>query len=618
MHKKEICALLFKGQNVMAFNFRGHGESEGVPSVAGTHLDAEAVYQYVKAKTGQDDNSIVLLPLCYSGGPVSSVAKNHPDVNIFLNQTYADFKLLFQDKASQAIQDYIDKTAGKNKETLKAKSSKWMAAAVEPIVKKLASSVAPDMRVAENLAQNKGQKAIFFFQDDATVPRHHVEQNVRAVAEAGELENLTLFSAEGMHGQSWLSVKGSPFDYSSIAEKIEKVDKEIDDQYTHAITDAANTRNKQLDELEPFKKLADKMELEGLAPQSIIKGWPEFTANEIRLYVAQREEELQAEFVRLRTEASNIQKERRNEIEQMRASVSPQDLSVTYVARNQIDRFLEKANLSADIIPSKFALRKELYSELANAKWISEGLTVLSFLSALEQGDFTELTVDEQNHVHFNGIAHNGQPIELIINGTYISRFLKANDELAPLLQATEEAVNKFHVSKSSSLDQLRELEPVFDRITHTLESLYSVYNSKKAVEWMDQVVELNSAKDKAKFNLLRPLIELDSVRDAKNAKPNFPELEQRAQQEIEQLQKLKVRAESMANHIKESLAERNKGFPEPVKAVLEEGLLAVTRDLAQLQFYAESQLNETREEWEKTQTWASSVVGLVQKFGFW
>src|SRR5262249_55898357 len=110
-HKREIASFLFKGMNVMTFNFRGHNLSEGEPSAKGVELDTEAAYQYVKQKTGVDDKKIVLKSFCISGGPAAKVAGKHRNVNIILDQTYASFNKLVEDIVKKSLKKHLKKLA---------------------------------------------------------------------------------------------------------------------------------------------------------------------------------------------------------------------------------------------------------------------------------------------------------------------------------------------------------------------------------------------------------------------------------------------------------------------------------------------------------------------------
>jgi alpha-beta hydrolase superfamily lysophospholipase len=50
-HRLELCsALLETGVNVLIFDYRGYGKSEGHPSEVGTYLDAEAAYDWLIRK----------------------------------------------------------------------------------------------------------------------------------------------------------------------------------------------------------------------------------------------------------------------------------------------------------------------------------------------------------------------------------------------------------------------------------------------------------------------------------------------------------------------------------------------------------------------------------------
>lgn len=217
MHKQEICSFLFKGMNVMAFNFRGYGESKGKASMTGFERDAEAAYQYVKEKTKQEDRSILLLPLCMSTGPEVSVAARHPEVNVFINQGYSDFHQLVSDSVDLLAQVKINQL--EDEQCLKGRLTKQATKTLLPAIRALAELATPQMNVADNLAQNQGEKAIFFAREDKVISTKHVEKNIEAITKSGELKRLTVISSPGEHSMSWVNTQSSPKELSGAAKE---------------------------------------------------------------------------------------------------------------------------------------------------------------------------------------------------------------------------------------------------------------------------------------------------------------------------------------------------------------------------------------------------------------
>lgn len=72
----KILETLTMGQNCLMFNIRGTGESSGSPTPKGTALDAEAAYQFVKAK-GFEDRDITLRGRCLGSAIAVQLATKH-------------------------------------------------------------------------------------------------------------------------------------------------------------------------------------------------------------------------------------------------------------------------------------------------------------------------------------------------------------------------------------------------------------------------------------------------------------------------------------------------------------------------------------------------------------
>ena len=188
MHKSEAMFYLFKNVNVVLFNFRGYGHSEGEPTEKGMKLDMESAYQLAKAKSGHEDSQITFKALCMSGGPAAYVAAQHPQTNIILDQSYSDFKALIAEKARDKAESFTDSLMSK---VVKSKDSSIMNKlkdAVGNLTYNLVEFAAPDYNSAKNLAKNDGHKVIFFTHDDDLISTQHMEENVRSIAKAGKMD----------------------------------------------------------------------------------------------------------------------------------------------------------------------------------------------------------------------------------------------------------------------------------------------------------------------------------------------------------------------------------------------------------------------------------------------
>ncbi len=87
-HRLDTCAaLLATGVNVFIFDYRGYGRSEGFPSEAGTYLDAEAAYQWLRQK-GFAGTNIVAFGESLGGGVVAELALRETVGGLVLESTF--------------------------------------------------------------------------------------------------------------------------------------------------------------------------------------------------------------------------------------------------------------------------------------------------------------------------------------------------------------------------------------------------------------------------------------------------------------------------------------------------------------------------------------------------
>lgn len=329
-HKAESLLFLFSNMNVVLFNFRGYGASEGNATEHGFKLDMEAAYQFAKSQSGHEDKKLLFKALCMSGGPAAHAAANHPDTNIFLDQTSADFSKLVGEMAQIKLEVELEKFA--NESGLKEK----VVALVKPLIGKVTSKfirlIAPDFNVAKKLSKNRGQKAIFFTHNDNSIHFEHVEKNIKAVAKAGQMHKLTVISGPGEHASSVLKVASSPVDYLQSPAKM----REYDDLlfYYNLMDEEKNRLEMKRSRLEhrPEKKEA------------------------LAACIAQIKH-LEEKMESIRTQAERIEKETEDLIALQAPQIGPNATKVEFTAQNQIRHFLTKAELSNDIIKKDSQLR---------------------------------------------------------------------------------------------------------------------------------------------------------------------------------------------------------------------------------------------------------------------
>lgn len=82
-----VKALLALGHDVMTFNYRGFGNSEGEASEEGLYMDGEAAYQYL-GKQGIQDKELVFYGYSLGGAVATELAARH-EVTLFLDRTFS-------------------------------------------------------------------------------------------------------------------------------------------------------------------------------------------------------------------------------------------------------------------------------------------------------------------------------------------------------------------------------------------------------------------------------------------------------------------------------------------------------------------------------------------------
>lgn len=206
MHKGEILAFLMRGMNVMTFNFRGYGESEGVSTGEGLKRDMEAAYQYIKTQHHIPDEKIMVKALCMSGGPAAHLAARHPDVNLFIDQSYANFDDIVKDEIDKYVDDFVKKN--QLKMDLATALQDWCLINLSSIAHAVSQLAAPAWSVEKEIGKIKGHVAILLTTQDKLVQLDRdVYKNYSAALSNKKAKSVSLFAMEGHHGDSWLRSK---------------------------------------------------------------------------------------------------------------------------------------------------------------------------------------------------------------------------------------------------------------------------------------------------------------------------------------------------------------------------------------------------------------------------
>jgi len=392
MLKTEAAYYLLKNMNVLLFNYRGYGYSEGTPTIDGLKIDMESAYQLLKEKSKHEDKQILLKALCISGGPAAYVAAKHPECNIFLDQSYSSFKKLIGDIAGTFVERYFNALQIESeKGTFKDMVIDLLKDSLKSIVAKVASFATPDLNTAKALAANQGHKAIFFIQDDDVINTRHVEKNMKAITEAGHSDYLTVLVAPGEHGDDILYIEKYDYEFLESAE------------------------------IRQMKRKEEQLLEE---------------ADELYLTEPRKAQILRAEAIKLSLQRSDLQEELFDQIGIDMPSEIEMPSKVIY---KQVDYFLAKAGLSNEIIKTTEELNiLPAHPLITNA---NEFINIIEHLKPLNK--FAEIALGKEMEMHMheedfifsanlgnkkNKIIMNSKEIQELVNIDYASLLEKCQD----------------------------------------------------------------------------------------------------------------------------------------------------------------------------------------------
>lgn len=89
-HRIDFCRTWFElGVNILLFDYRGYGRSEGRPSEEGTYLDGQAAYAWARER-GFAADSIIALGKSLGGGIASELAVREAVAGLILQNTFSN------------------------------------------------------------------------------------------------------------------------------------------------------------------------------------------------------------------------------------------------------------------------------------------------------------------------------------------------------------------------------------------------------------------------------------------------------------------------------------------------------------------------------------------------
>ena len=177
-HRLDLCgALLGTGVNVLMFDYRGYGHSEGKLSEEGTYRDAQAAHGWLRGR-GFEARKIIALGESLGGGVASELAVREPLGGLILQSTFTNI-------------------ADVGAEVFPWLPVRWLSTIKYDTAKKL-----PRVRVPVLVTHSR---------DDLLVRFHHAEKNFAAANEP-----KMFWETSGGHNYS------AATDYERCAEGIEK------------------------------------------------------------------------------------------------------------------------------------------------------------------------------------------------------------------------------------------------------------------------------------------------------------------------------------------------------------------------------------------------------------
>jgi fermentation-respiration switch protein FrsA (DUF1100 family) len=76
------------GLNVLIYDFRGYGESEGAPSEKGTYLDVQAAWDYLLEKRLISPQEIIIFGRSLGAAMAADLASQHPSAGVILESAF--------------------------------------------------------------------------------------------------------------------------------------------------------------------------------------------------------------------------------------------------------------------------------------------------------------------------------------------------------------------------------------------------------------------------------------------------------------------------------------------------------------------------------------------------
>ncbi len=167
-HKSLVAALLSKGLDVMLFNYRGHGESEGSPSATKTYEDVKTCFRYLKKHKNMKPKNCIAYGYCLGSAPATNLAAKY-GTNLIIDRGFG----LYEDVAGH----------------------------VYPKISKIIKKVLPKVVKYDNLVnlpRVHGHIAIHMGMEDKVIPQSQIEKLLNHLPSRSQeqIKNLIVSDAD--------------------------------------------------------------------------------------------------------------------------------------------------------------------------------------------------------------------------------------------------------------------------------------------------------------------------------------------------------------------------------------------------------------------------------------
>ena len=178
--RQRIFQILLMGQSLLAYNPRGYGYSQGVPSEMGFYDDVDAAFQYAKTLGFMD---IIFWGYCQGAGAASYAASKHG----------GDHVHLVIDRAATQVTDITDPLIEEN--------------ISQPILqypaKQMVALAAPSYKNAERLENMKGSLLLVHAKEDELINKKSRQKFRQKAIEHISKDKRTIAATNKGHNDTW-------------------------------------------------------------------------------------------------------------------------------------------------------------------------------------------------------------------------------------------------------------------------------------------------------------------------------------------------------------------------------------------------------------------------------